>query len=103
MSSKYKAVLKALQPITRKRVQSRRSLSQAVLPRQIRESGNPYDVARDHLLTLYKPEVVQDVLSDFSPEQLEALNIYWTNIQKSLATKINPSKSIILKEISKIV
>jgi len=99
MSSTYKAVMNALKPLTRKRVQPRRSLSQAVLPKQVRESGNPYDIARDNLLTLYTPEMVQDILSDFTPAQLEALNIFWTDIQKSLATKINPSKLIILKII----
>jgi len=99
MSTKYKSFLKALKPLTRTRVLPRRPLSQAVLPKQVRESGNPYDVARDHLLTLYKPELVQDVLSEFTPAQIEALNIYWSDIQKSLSTKINPSKQIILKEI----
>lgn len=104
MSSKYKAVLKALKqpPRDRTRIKPETQIQRVAKQKQT-VGTNQYDNARDNLLTLYKPEVVQDILSDFTPAQLEALNIYWTDIQKSLATKINPSKLIILKEISKIV
>jgi hypothetical protein len=62
----------------------------------------PEQQARDNLLTLYKPEMVQDILRDLSPTQLEVVNVYWTDIKKLLATKINPSKTIILKIVNKL-
>jgi hypothetical protein len=62
-----------------------------------------YEEARDNLLTLYKPEVVYDFLSGLSRTQIETINIYWTDLQKQLSTKRNPTKSIFLKILNKFI
>jgi hypothetical protein len=62
-----------------------------------------YEEARDNLLTLYKPEVVYQFLEGLSRTQIETINIYWTDLQKILATKRKPTKSIFLKILSKFI
>ena len=62
-----------------------------------------YEEARDNLLTLYKPEVVYQFLEGLSRTQIETINIYWTDLQKILATKRKPTKSIFLKILGKFI
>jgi len=62
-----------------------------------------YEEARDNLLTLYKPEVVYQFLEGLSRTEIETINIYWTDLQKILATKRKPTKSIFLKILSKFI
>ena len=62
-----------------------------------------YEQARDNLLSLYKPEVAYNFLDGLSRTQIETINIYWTDLQKILATKRNPSKSIFMKILNKFI
>jgi len=80
----------------------RRSVRNYILPARQKDPNRyePFQEARDHLLTLYEPDKVQDILNDMSPTQIEVTNIYWTDIKKKLVNLNNPTKSIILKIVN---
>ena len=70
---------------------------------KIEKDQTNYEEARDNLLTLYKPEVVYHFLEGLSRTEIETINIYWSDLQKILATKRKPTKSIFLKILSKFI